>query len=226
MPTLKELKNITTLKPTTDKAIKNKTNTPNKKELNRNASQKAILNAARQLFAEKGFDGTTTKEIAQMANCAEGLLFKYYKNKSGLFSDLLKEWHEYNVDQLQNLAWHPDSLKEELYEIITWSFRQYQLSPELNKIAIAQRFMDNQPPESLQYRNVMISERADLVVKRLTHHQQQGRIAKDIDLYQIHLLINSYALIKVVFRDTSTTTINKHAKALVKILIHGIATKN
>jgi AcrR family transcriptional regulator len=204
--------------------VDNEITLTNKKDLNRTASQKAILDAARQIFAENGYDGTTTKAIANKANCAEGLIFKYYRNKQGLFTALLIEWHKYNIDQLQNLAWHPDSLEDELLEIITWSFHQYQLSPELNKIGISQRFIGNQPPELAKYREVMIAERADLVVKRLTHHQQQGRIAANIDLSQIYLLINSYALVKVVFKNTSKQKITEHAKGLVNILINGIVT--
>src|ERR1051325_7752122 len=46
----------------------------------------AIIKAVRGVFAEKGFDGTTTRELAQAAGVSEALLFKHFPNKEALFS--------------------------------------------------------------------------------------------------------------------------------------------
>src|SRR5580692_754556 len=46
----------------------------------------AILKAVRRVFAEKGFDGTTTRELADAAGVSEGLLFKHFPNKEALFT--------------------------------------------------------------------------------------------------------------------------------------------
>ena len=46
----------------------------------------AIIKAVRRLFAEKGFDGTTTRELAEAAGVSEALLFKHFPNKEALFS--------------------------------------------------------------------------------------------------------------------------------------------
>jgi AcrR family transcriptional regulator len=46
----------------------------------------AIIKAVRRLFAEKGFDGTTTRELADAAGVSEALLFKHFPNKEALFS--------------------------------------------------------------------------------------------------------------------------------------------
>jgi AcrR family transcriptional regulator len=45
----------------------------------------AILNAVKRLFADKGFDGTTTRELAEAAGVSEALLFKHFPNKEALF---------------------------------------------------------------------------------------------------------------------------------------------
>src|SRR5262249_133981 len=46
----------------------------------------AIIQAVRRVFAEKGFDGTTTRELAEAAGVSEALLFKHFPNKEALFS--------------------------------------------------------------------------------------------------------------------------------------------
>src|SRR5436853_5560371 len=46
----------------------------------------AIVKAVRRVFAEKGFDGTTTRELAKAAGVSEALLFRHFPNKEALFS--------------------------------------------------------------------------------------------------------------------------------------------
>src|SRR3981189_2322604 len=46
----------------------------------------AIVKAVRRVFAEKGFDGTTTRALADAAGVSEGLLFKHFPNKEALFT--------------------------------------------------------------------------------------------------------------------------------------------
>ncbi len=46
----------------------------------------AILKSVQKVFAEKGFDGTTTRKLADAAGVSEALLFKHFPNKEALFS--------------------------------------------------------------------------------------------------------------------------------------------
>lgn len=55
-----------------------------KKEPKLTKKQIAILEAATELFAEKGYAGTSTSEIANKAEVAEGTIFKHFKSKKGL----------------------------------------------------------------------------------------------------------------------------------------------
>lgn len=47
-----------------------------------------IMEAALQVFSEKGFNGATTKEIAEVAGVAEGTIFRYFKTKKDLLFSL------------------------------------------------------------------------------------------------------------------------------------------
>ncbi|HVX60104.1 MAG TPA: helix-turn-helix domain-containing protein [Pirellulales bacterium] len=49
----------------------------------------AIVKAVRRVFAEKGFHGTTTRELAIAAEVSEALLFKHFPNKEALYSAML-----------------------------------------------------------------------------------------------------------------------------------------
>src|SRR3954451_4378442 len=52
--------------------------------------RKAIVAAAVPLFARKGFAGTTTKELAEVAGISEALLFRHFPSKKHLYAEILQ----------------------------------------------------------------------------------------------------------------------------------------
>jgi AcrR family transcriptional regulator len=51
--------------------------------------RQAIIEAVKQVFAEKGFDGTTTRELAKAAGISEALLYNYFPSKESLYVAML-----------------------------------------------------------------------------------------------------------------------------------------
>ena len=56
----------------------------------RTTKREAILDAALALFAEKGVDATTTREIAEQADTAEGNLYRHFEGKADLVRTLFE----------------------------------------------------------------------------------------------------------------------------------------
>jgi len=50
-----------------------------------------LIAAAAALFAAKGFNGTTTREIAKAAGVSEALVFKHFPTKQALYAAILAE---------------------------------------------------------------------------------------------------------------------------------------
>jgi AcrR family transcriptional regulator len=65
-----------------------------------------ILNAAVDLFSEKGFSATSTSAIAKAANVAEGLIFHYFKNKKGILIYILSDIYERYIYELEKILHH------------------------------------------------------------------------------------------------------------------------
>src|SRR3954464_4482866 len=66
-------------------AIKTKANA----KLSSSERRAAIIKAVQRVFSEKGFHGTTTRELAEAAGVSEALLFKHFPNKEALYSAML-----------------------------------------------------------------------------------------------------------------------------------------
>jgi TetR/AcrR family transcriptional regulator len=54
------------------------------------ARRRDILDAAETLFSQKGFKGTTTKELAEKAGVHEAVLFRYFTNKRELYRETVE----------------------------------------------------------------------------------------------------------------------------------------
>jgi AcrR family transcriptional regulator len=54
--------------------------------------QELLLSAARELFAEQGFNETSTLQIANCAGVSEGILFHHFGSKRGLFVRLAEDY--------------------------------------------------------------------------------------------------------------------------------------
>lgn len=68
-------------------------------------SHNQILDAAQHLFARKGFERTTTRELAQAANVAEGTLFRHFETKKAiLVAVATRGWVELLTDLLTELS--------------------------------------------------------------------------------------------------------------------------
>ena len=62
-----------------------------RRERERAARRGAVLEAARELVREKGFNATTTREIAERCELSEATLFWYFTSKDEIFTSLLFE---------------------------------------------------------------------------------------------------------------------------------------
>ena len=64
-----------------------------------------ILQAALQLFATRGYDGTTTKDLAKSAGVAEGTLFRHFTNKKAILIEVATAgWVDILTDLLTELS--------------------------------------------------------------------------------------------------------------------------
>jgi AcrR family transcriptional regulator len=64
-----------------------------------------VLNAALKLFARQGYDGTTTKDLANCAGVAEGTIFRHFPNKKAILIEVATSgWVDILTDLLTELS--------------------------------------------------------------------------------------------------------------------------
>jgi AcrR family transcriptional regulator len=102
-----------------------------------------IKEAARELFAAKGINGTSSNEIARHAGVSIGTFYSYYGNKRDLFLEILREHLETFVTNIYTLK--PDysiDLRDNIREHIRKAFSVFDQHPSFHKEALVLKFSD------------------------------------------------------------------------------------
>lgn len=108
----------------------------------RDAKQQALIVAALKLFASKGYDATTTREIATCAGCAEGLIHRYFKSKAGLLSALIGYRISQEVSDLAHHLGPARSFKDEYLQLVDWAVQNMWADREFLRVAIPRAVLD------------------------------------------------------------------------------------
>lgn len=103
-----------------------------------------ICTAGQALFAERGFAGTTIRQIAKQAGVNSGLLYHYYSNKETLYLSLLETSVSEIVVQVENIAASPDTPEEKIRHIVRAFLAHYQAHPQ--SFRLIRRAVDEHSP--------------------------------------------------------------------------------
>src|SRR5579862_4074148 len=107
-----------------------------KRTRDRAAKQRALLQAALKLFAGKGYEATTTREIASAASCAEGLIHRYFKGKAGLLTALIEYHFSQEVADLGRELQPCRNLQAEFIQLVTWEVDRFWKTQDFHKVLI------------------------------------------------------------------------------------------
>lgn len=72
-------------------ATKNGGKPLSKREMDKEARRKAILAAAKKIFAAKGFHNTSVSDIVKEVGIAQGTFYLYFEDKKAIFSEIVDD---------------------------------------------------------------------------------------------------------------------------------------
>ncbi|MFS0558443.1 TetR/AcrR family transcriptional regulator [Brevibacillus sp. 179-C9.3 HS] len=125
-----------------------------KQEIRSEETKRAILTAAADLFATRGFDTVSIREIAKAAGCSHTTLYIYFKDKEALLHQLSKEPLQSLAHQMEETLSNRSRTPEEILREISSQFIHFCLSNRtmytLFFMIKASRIDVEEPEEELQ----------------------------------------------------------------------------
>jgi AcrR family transcriptional regulator len=108
----------------------------------RAGKQLALIQAATELFAARGFERTTTREIAARAGCAEGLIHRYFNGKAGLLLAIIHSRVSQEVVDLSDKLPLPKKLEDEILQLVDWELDRMWEDRDFLSVIIPRALVD------------------------------------------------------------------------------------
>jgi AcrR family transcriptional regulator len=96
-----------------------------------------IVQAATWLFAEQGFDGTTTLQISKEAGITEPVIYYHFKGKDELFTNIITSTFETFFAHLDDLPEKTDTEFEKIENLIALHFDIVRKMPDDIYLAVS-----------------------------------------------------------------------------------------
>ena len=161
-----------------------------KRERRKEARPGELLDAALDLFVEKGFSAARVDEVAARAGVSKGTLFLYFQSKEDLFKAVVREniakkfptWEE------EFLTFEGSSADMLRYALVSWWERIGKTRASgITKLVMseAQNF-----PEIAEFYQEEVIKPGNAMIRRILNRGVQSGEFRDIDLEQaVHIIV-------------------------------------
>ena len=92
-----------------------------KRHAYRESLRQEILDVARVLFAQEGYEATSVRKIADKVGCSPGILYHYFEDKEQLMASIVAETFQKMVERLDSQANDEAPIRDRL----RWGLRAY-----------------------------------------------------------------------------------------------------
>ena len=186
-----------------------------------------ILQAALKLFSAKGYDGTTTKDLASAAGVAEGTLFRYFPNKKAILIEVTTSgWVEILTDLLTELS------EMGSYKAVAQVMRRRMFRMKENNDLLRVCFIEAQFHPELQERiqSEVIAKMSDVAEAFFQTAMDKGiyRPMNPKIVAQVFLgmfAIAGFSEKTIISPDASPNKIKEMAEGIADIFLNGVLVK-
>ena len=173
---------------------------------------KRILNGARKIFLEKGYELTSMRNIASEINYSPGLLYFYFKDKGEIFHELHREGFQLLLSQLKVLNKVADP-----FERLKAMGRIFIEFAQNNKDYYNLMFIVDEPAKTTETGGFKIAQEAiNLIYSTIKECQERGRF-RDMDTEYFTFLVLStvHGICALFCKDRTTSFVNKTNEELM-----------
>jgi len=155
-----------------------------------NETHQTIMNTAQQLFAVKGYNGTSMNDIVQESGVSKGAIYNHFESKERLFLSLMEVQTQVGFSQLEATFSDDDTSIDKLKKILTVTFSGSVSCPrELcmmqTEFMVSASRIESIVPD-LQKRYLMIR---DFMVAIVEDGKRRGEIRRELDSESIVTLV-------------------------------------
>lgn len=151
-----------------------------RRALAKQQTREKVLQAAREMFIERGYEGATIRDIAGAAGMSTGAVFASFTDKPELFDAILAEDFTALLDPMQDAARTAPSVREALVALSGVAYRAHTRQLPLIQAALAASW--TRTPEAERLRRDALRPLRALVLEVLERGVERGELSRRFDL--------------------------------------------
>ena len=178
-----------------------------------------IIEAAITLFAQRGFDGTSTRQIAGSIGITEGLIFHYFPTKADLLNAVLETRHGF-IGELRQFLEQAEqhSVREVLPEIAGRWLQLLRNEAAITSVLLGTAQTNPQVHLALQG---IIQEGIERLSNYLRSRIQTGELRTDLPVEtSAYMFFASLMFFFLTHRTLSDSAWEQQASAFIRELYH------
>jgi AcrR family transcriptional regulator len=147
-----------------------------------NDKQVQILEAAEQLFADKGFEGTSVRDVAEVANVNVAMISYYFGSKEKMLDSLFSYRSEASLMKLESMLYHKNiTTLQKMNMLIDYYIDKIQDQPCFYKIMMREQVANFRPTTTAMIMDFKRKNQA--LIEQLIHEgQKKGEFKKHIEV--------------------------------------------
>lgn len=155
----------------------------------------ALLAAGRTLFAQKGFDGTSVRDITRVAGTNLGAITYHFGSKRGLYGEVLQTGFTAMVDRVGAVAASGGPALERLDRVIEVIVEHVAKNPEIPRLMLQEVAAGKTPPAEVV---AMVRRHAGYIVGILSEGWSDGTIRKAHPVFSALSVVSQPIFMNVV----------------------------
>jgi AcrR family transcriptional regulator len=195
---------------------------PTRRALAKQQTRVKVLNAARRLFSEQGYEGATIRDIAAAAGMSTGAVFANFTDKSDLFREIMTADCESLLESMREAASRARDVEEALQKVFAAGYAFYKTRLPLARAAFSVAWsqdggatLRNLPP---------VTAIQDLFAEQLTSAVERGELGKEADVkLRAQMLFDAYVsnYAHAIFEGWSLDALQARSRDQIRILLAG-----
>ncbi len=151
-----------------------------RRALAKQQTREKVLQSARDLFIERGYEGATIRDIARAAGMSTGAVFASFTDKTELFDAILNDDFAALQDPMQDALVNGKTTREALVGMFGAAYRAHTDQLPLIQAALAASW--TRTPEAERLRRETLRPIRALVIQALERGVEHGELAARVDL--------------------------------------------
>ncbi len=185
-------------------------------------TRQRLLDAARRLFAERGYEAATVRDIAAAADLSTGAVFASFADKAELFTEVIISDYQQLADRMAELDLESMNARDALMKIFATAYENHLEQLGLIQAAISFSWQRDHSAELRNRQGMMLL--MALLSNVLQRGVQSGELSDQLDIrLTVEMLWDCYLANyrRAIFDDWDVAALCERLSAQIDLMLAG-----